>query len=97
MTWNRFAVVPEWMENGNANTFVKAHPAADHRLVVTRDARHTPPAGVDRLSSLHGFVTAFSSSLEPLVPSIPIVILHILNRDSWPRWSCARYVRLARL
>jgi len=34
MTWNRFVMVSEWMENGNINSFVKAHPDTNRLKLV---------------------------------------------------------------
>jgi len=34
MTWNRFVMVSEWMENGNINSFVKAYPGANRLKLV---------------------------------------------------------------
>ena len=55
------------------------------RLKVTRCTSGSP-------FSLHGPVTALQ---EPSVPSMPIAILHILHRDSRPRWFCVRYADIA--
>ena len=35
MSKGRFAVVSEWMENGNINEFVKAHPDVDRPGLVS--------------------------------------------------------------
>ena len=34
MTGNRLVTVSEWMENGNINQFVKAHPSVDRLELV---------------------------------------------------------------
>jgi len=34
VTWNQFALVSEWMENGNINVFVKAHPGVNQLELV---------------------------------------------------------------
>ena len=43
MSENRFAMVSEWMPNGNINKFVKAHPEVNRfRLVRPRSATLLP-------------------------------------------------------
>ena len=43
MTETQFAMISEWMVNGNLNKFVKAHPDADRlRLVSFRSRFHYP-------------------------------------------------------
>ena len=39
MTENRFAMVSEWMANGNINEFIVAHPDANRFELVSRQFR----------------------------------------------------------
>lgn len=34
MSKNQFAMISEWMENGNINEFIRAHPDADRLRLV---------------------------------------------------------------
>ena len=57
MTGNRFAMVSEWMTNGNINQFVTTHPHENRFELVSDPFKLlTPPAPVDnhRLRQLGG-------------------------------------------
>ena len=42
MSETHFAMVSDWMENGNINDFVKAHPEADRLGLVGRSIEVSP-------------------------------------------------------
>jgi len=44
MSESRFAMISDWMVNGNINNFVKAHPDADRLELVGFPCRIPPPS-----------------------------------------------------